>query len=310
MGTSPNGSRARSWADNRLDEVFATIAPVFGVAAAGFFWARRGRPFDRASTTALNMDLAAPCLVFSRLVSLSIDPAAMVTMALAACAALVIFALLGALLLAATGLPRNTYLSPLIFANTGNMGLPVCLFAFGDAGLPLAIAYFAVTAVANFTAGPPIWSGHFRLGELLRTPLVWAVILAVAALTFEARIPGWLLRTVHLLGDISIPLMLLSLGVSMAELRVARFGRALAFALLRLLLGLVVGASLGRAFGFEGAAYGVFVLQSVMPSAVFNHLFAERYGRSPGEVAGIVVVSTAVSFAALPLVLVWLGAPG
>ncbi|MDJ0788138.1 MAG: AEC family transporter [Myxococcota bacterium] len=293
-----------------MGAVFATIAPVFGVAAAGFLWARRGRPFHREAASALNSDLAAPCLVFSRLVTLSIDPAAMGTMALAATLAMLAFAGLGALVLWRLHLPNHTYLAPLVFPNTGNMGLPVCLFAFGEAGLPLAIAYFAVNAVGNFTAGPPIWTGRFHIGELLRTPLVWAVLLAVLVLATPLTVPTWLLRTIHLIGDLSIPLMLLSLGVSMAELRVVSFGRAIGFALLRLGLGVGVGVGLAIAFGFEGAAFGVFVLQSVMPSAVFNHLFAQRYGRSPGEVASIVVLSTAVSFAALPLVLAWLGVSG
>jgi predicted permease len=289
-----------------VGEVFSVIAPVFLCAAAGLLWARSGRPFDRETATALNMEVGAPCLVFSRLATLEVDPATLARMAGGALLSLLAFAALGALVLRAAGLPRHTFLPPLVFANTGNMGLPVCLFAFGEEGLSFGLAYFAVCAAANFTWGPVLWSARFRPGELARTPVVWAVALAVLVTVLDVAVPRWILDTTHLLGDLAIPLMLLTLGVSLVQLQIGNLPRALWLSSLRVGGGFAVGVALAVALGLEGAARGAFVIQCAMPAAVFNQLFAQRYARSPDQVASVVVTSTALAFAGLPLALAWL----
>jgi hypothetical protein len=283
--------------------VLATLAPVALCAAAGFAWARARRPFDRDAITLLNMEIGAPCLVFSRLAALEVDPAAVAELAGAALLAFLAFGLLGALALRGAGLPLHTFLAPLVFPNNGNLGLPLCWLAFGDAGLALATAFFAVAALTNFSVGPVLWSGRLRPGELARTPVVWAALAAAGVVATGLRVPDWLLHTTRILGDLAVPLMLLTLGVSLAELRVTSVRRAVGVAGLRLALGLGVGLGLATALGLAGTARGVFLLQCAMPAAVFNHLFALRYQRSPDEVASVVVASTLLGFAALPFLL-------
>lgn len=96
------------------------------------------------------------------------------------------------------------------------------------------------------------------------------------------------------------------LGVSLARLKVGRVRRTGFLAALRLALGLGVGLALAHALGLTDPARGVLVVQSTMPAAVFNYLFAERYQTEPEEVAGVIVLSTLMSFATLPLLLWWL----
>ena len=100
-----------------------------------------------------------------------------------------------------------------------------------------------------------------------------------------------------------VPLMLLSLGHSLASLRVGSLGKAMVFSLARLVGGFAIGWIVASAMGLEGALRGVVVIQSAMPSAVFNYMFAERYNNRPAEVAGVVVVSTLLSVLLLPLFL-------
>lgn len=288
-----------------MREIASVLLPVFLCAATGFFWRRAGRPFDRELMTRLITDVGAPALVFSRLVSLDLDSAALGRMAAAAALALAAFAALSVPILRMARLPLHTYLPPLVFVNAGNMGLPVCLFAFGDEGLGLALVWFAVASAAQFSLGPPLWSGRWAVASWLRTPVVVATLLAVGARLAALAIPDALLRSAALLGDLAVPLMLLTLGVSLAELRIPRLGRPTALAALRLVLGIAVGAAGAALFGFEGTERGVFLLQCAMPVAVFNHLFAERYARSPDEIAGTVVLSTLLGFASLPWLLRW-----
>ena len=286
-----------------MGDLFAIIAPVFLCPALGWAWVRAGRSYDRELITVLIADIGAPCLVFSRLVALEVEAQAMAEMAIAAGISVAIFAVAGIAILRMARLPLHTFLCPLIFGNQGNMGLPVCLFAFGAEGLALGIAYFSVTATLQFTVGISIWSGRLSLGELARTPLIYAVVLAVAVLASGSAVPAWIWNTTEILGGFAIPLMLVTLGVSLAELRVARIGRSVALSLCRLGIGFAVGVALAALLDLEGVARGVLILQCAMPAAVFNYLFAQRYARAPEEVASIVVISTLLAFAGLPFLL-------
>jgi malate permease and related proteins len=200
-------------------------------------------------------------------------------------------------------LPLHSYLPALMFPNAGNMGLPLCLYAFGQEGLTLAIVYFAVFSVAQFTIGASIAAGSASPGRILKLPLPYAVLLSLPFMATGTHLPDAVTNVLEVFAGITIPLMLLALGVSLAQLKVASLGRALVLALIRLGGGLAVGVLLAWALGFHGAERGVVIIQSAMPVAVFNYLFAQLYRRAPDEVAGAIVTSTAISFVTLPLLL-------
>ncbi len=288
-----------------LAELLSIVAPIYLAIGLGYGWARLGRRWDTEFVTELIMTIGAPCLVFSSLVGLEVEPAAMLEMAGAALAALAIFGVLGAILLRCFRLPVRTFLAPIVFPNAGNMGLPVCLFAFGPEGLALAVCFYAVAAFSQFTAGLWLFSGRISLRQLLQTPLAWAALIAASIVAADVPVPQLVLRASELLGGLTIPLMQLSLGVSLATLGSRVVPRTLALALLRLGLGLAVGAGLAQAFGLEGAARGVLILDCSMPVAVLNYLLAERFRRSPADVASLVVMSTLLSLVTLPLILAW-----
>jgi predicted permease len=287
-------------------EIFAIVAPVYICAGVGFLWVRLGRAFDTTLLTDLIMGVGAPCLVFSSLVSYEIESSQVWQMFLATLVATGLMAGAAAVLLRVAGLPRHTFLAPMTFGNTGNMGIPLCFFAFGEAGLALGVCFFAVTTVLHFTLGQAIWSDRVASGALLRTPLVWAALAAVIVILADLEVPIWLSRTTSLLGSFTIPIMQLTLGVSLAQLRVTRLLPSLGLALLRLSIGLGVGLAVASLFGFSGVAAGVVILDCAMPVAVFNYMFAVRYERSPVDVAGLIVVSTLLSLMVIPLLVSWL----
>ena len=287
-------------------EIFAIVAPVYLCAAVGFLWARLGRAFDTVLVTDLIMGVGAPCLVFSSLVSYEIQFAEAVEMIAATTVAIACMAGVSAIVLGVARIPLNTFLAPLTFGNTGNMGIPLCYFAFGEAGLSLAICVFAVTSVLHFTGGQVIWSGRSGWGDVVKTPLVWAAVLALIMMATGWGGAPWLTRTTSLLGSFTVPLMQLTLGVSLARLGVVRPGRSLALALVKLFVGICVGLGVAWLFDLEGVAAGVLVLSCAMPAAVFNYMFAVRYERSPGDVASLVVVSTLLAALAVPVLMVLL----
>lgn len=289
-----------------IAELAAIVAPTLIVAAAGFVWARSGRPFQSGFVTALVTLVGTPFLVFSALTKHELDLAVIAQMASATVLAFCGFAAVGILVLRLAKLSLHSYLPALIFPNTGNMGLPLCLFAFGEQGLALAIVFFTISATLQFTIGIGIAAGSADPNRLLRMPLTYAVLAALLVLIFDIPVPGWLANTSDLLGGITIPLMLVALGVSLAQLKVSNLGRGLSLSLVRLAPGTAIGFAVGWLLGLDEQATGVLVIQCGMPVAVFNYLFAELYQRQPAEVAGMIIVSTLISFATLPFLLAFL----
>lgn len=281
-------------------DLFAIIAPVFISAAIGYGWARREMPFDNEFTTSLTSNIAFPCLIVATLAKLEVGPEAFSQMAVAGLIAVAATIAVAASGLKLAGYPQPVYLPSLVFGNTGNIGLPLCLFAFGEEGLALAIVFFTVFLLVQFTFGIWVSAGHGSVDVLLRTPLVWAALLGVGLQLLDISLPQWIDNTIGLIGDLAIPLMLLTLGVSLAKLRVSSLGRSLAMSIGRLGIGLGVGVAVAAILGMEGTARGVLILESTMPVAVLNYLFAARYDRSPEEVAGLVLVSTVIFFLTLP----------
>lgn len=281
-------------------DLFAIIAPVFVCAAIGYGWARRGMPFDNEFTTNLTTNIAFPCLIVATLARLEIGAEAFSQMAFAGLLTVAATIAAAATLLKLAGYSQPVYLPSLVFGNTGNIGLPLCLFAFGEEGLGLAIVVFIVFLFAQFTFGIWVSAGHSSIRFFLRTPLVWAALAGISLQFLGIHLPRWIDNTIGLVGDMAIPLMLLTLGVSLAKLKVTSLWRSIALSAGRLVIGLAVGLAVAEFLDMEGVARGILILESTMPVAVLNYLFAARYGRSPEEVAGLVLVSTTISFMTLP----------
>ena len=203
----------------------------------------------------------------------------------------------------AMGVSPRAYAPPLIWSNGGNMGLPLCLFAFGEVGLGLSIAFFAVSSITNYTFGQAIAAGGITFREVIRMPMTWAIVGAVAMIATETRLPTVAQRAVSLLGGLTVPLMLLSLGYALSSLRITSYGRSVAFSAARLIGGFAIGWLVALILQLDPVARGVVVIQSGMPSAVLNYLWAVRYNNDPQEAASIVVISTIMSIPALPLFL-------
>jgi predicted permease len=286
-----------------LLHILTIIAPVAACAAVGFIWKRTGRPYDAPFVTRLVMNVGAPFLIVSSFQRVQPDIVAVGRVALAASAVTLATAAAALVALRLMRADVRTYLPSISFQNTGNMGLPLCLFAFGEVGMTMAIVVFMWVSLANFTAGVAIASGERNLLRVARTPLVWATILSVGLSVAGVTLPAWIRNTADILGGLTIPMMLITLGVSLAGLEVRTVARSVLIASMRFGFGFAAGWMAAEVFGLDGIARGVVILQSSMPPAVFNYLIAARYERNEAEVAGVVVVGTVMSAAVVPAVL-------
>ena len=288
-----------------IPQILAVVAPVALIVAAGAVWARLGYAYDTDLVTNLVFYLGAPALVFTTLSAFEVD-AGTGRFALASVVALASFGLIGAAALYVLRLPVRQLAVPVMFPNLGNMGLPLCLFAFGQAGLALGVVFFAIGTTLHYTVG--VWMLSDRLGvvEMLRTPLLYATAAGLAVQALGITPWTWITNSTELLGNFTIPLLLLTLGVALARIRVRNIARGSAVAALRLTIGLGVGVGLSAVLGLQGTERGVLILNSMMPTAVFSYLLALKYKAFAEDVAGAVTLSTVGAFLMLPVVLVFL----
>lgn len=288
-----------------LFKIFSVVAPVFVCAGIGFIWGRTGRPFDTRMVGALALNLGMPCLAFSALTRLDVSPTAFAEMVGAYGLVLACFLAIGLITIFIMKVPAHTYLPVFTSSNTGNMGLPLCLFAFGPEGLALGICIFVMSSIFSFTVGWSIYAGRLAADVLYNNPLIYAVAAALVFMVTDTPPPVWLANTTELIGGLAIPLMLVSLGVAIANMRAQGAGRILIICTIKLIGGFTVGYAVATFLGLEGAARGALMIEAAMPVAVHNYMFAQRFNRNAADTASMILISTTISLATLPF-LMWL----
>ncbi len=286
--------------------VLEIVTPVFLLGAIGFIWVKMGFEYRVEFVTRLAMTLAVPCLIFTSLMRTQIDPAALATLSLAATAAYGAVTLTSYLMLQIGGLDNRTYLAPVIFGNTGNLGLPLALFAFGEAGLGYAVVVFAIMAVLSFTFGVWLVSGGGSPMKALKEPIVAATLLGALFMWMGWETPKPLTNTLELIGQMAIPIMLLTLGVAVARLKPGRMGRAVWLSLAKVVICIGAAWGIGLWLALPPIPFAVLVLQVSTPVAVTSYMLAEKYGADSDAVAGLVVVSTVLAVITIPLTLAFL----
>ncbi len=283
--------------------VLAAVFPVLAVILVGFIWVRSGQQLENAMLTPLVVDIGTPCLILATFLKIRIAPASFAAISLATVAALAVFAAVGYLLLRLLGLRVRTFLPSLTFPNNGNLGLPLAAYAFGSEGLGYAIVFYAICMIGQFTVGQAIAAGSTNWRGVFRLPLLYATVLGVLVSVSHAAPPAWLVNTIALVGGMTIPLMLLMLGASLARLRIQAAGNALLLSAIRIVTGAAIGYAITLMLELHGAAQSVLIMQCAMPVAVYNYLFAQKWNNQPEEVAGLVVVSTLASIVSVPALL-------
>jgi len=197
-----------------------------------------------------------------------------------------------------------------LFSNTGNYGLPLISFAFGQEALAYASVYYVTNAILINTVGVLIASlGHLNLKEsllgLLKVPATYAVLVAMLMMRVGWQLPTPLARTVSLAANGAIPAMLVLLGLELQRAEWTKNIRALSIStVLRLLVGPLVGLGLGSLFGLNNSARQAGVTEAAMPSAVLTTVLASEYNLDSSLVTAIVFVTTLLSpFTLTPLLL-------
>ena len=276
--------------------------PIFAIVAVGFWYGRKHKP-EMAAANRINMDIFIPAVVFAAMAGKSFDVQAYLPLALGAFLLLATCGLLAWPLARLIGVQPKTLAPPMTFNNSGNIGLPLAMLAWGEAAMPAAVIMFVVENIFHFTVGARLLDPKAKVLTLWRMPVVFASFagLAVALL----QIPLWqpALTGIKMLGDISIPLMLFSLGVRMTEVSFTEWKLALGSAVVRPLVGMALAWGLVQVLDLGTREAAMLIVFGALPPAVLNFMFAERYNQEPQRVASIVLIGNLAALVFLPLAL-------
>jgi predicted permease len=282
------------------------VAPIALCVFIGYALAALKLPFDRKMIGSLVQNVGYPALVISHLSAGHITLSSFLEMAGAALASLNVFVVVSAVFLMLIRLPLRAFIAPMSLNNVGNIGLPVAALAIGDVGLSYSFAFVVVVLIGIFTYGTWVPRGEISLKGVLTSPVIYAIAVALLLLGLNLHLPKPLASAFEILGGLAIPLMLLTLGHTLATLTIGSIRRGAILAGLHLLMAVATGFGLAALFGFSGTERDVFILMCLMPVSVATYLFVELYTPEYAQdAASLILVSTLLTVLVLPALMTY-----
>ena len=285
-------------------KIFEVIFPVFFVIGIGYYLGKKNPKFDTNFITNFAGNIGTPAMIFYTVTTTGITLDIFISYFIYAIIMIGGFAIVGLILLFFLKKDLSMELPPLILPNTGNMGVPICLFAYGTQGLGVASAVASVIILFHFTLGVFLAKKKFSFDILIKSPPVYAIIISVIFLYFKINTPIFLENTTFLLTYATIFLVLMSLGIALSRLKVVSWTHASILGAVRVIIGPLIGFVLIKFLNLSGFAAGVLLIQSCMPSAVLTYLVGSMYSERKvvDSVASVIVTSTVMSFITIPIV--------
>jgi len=280
------------------------LFPVFFVIGVGYFIGKRDPKFNTDFITNFAGNVGTPAMIFYTITTTGVTLSVFIEYFIYALVIISGFSIVGILALFILKKDFISELPPLILPNTGNMGIPICLFAYGSAGLGIASAIASVIILLHFTLGVLLAKKSFSLNILVKNMPIYGIILSVIFLYFEWEVPGYIENTTFLLTYATIFLVLMSLGIALSRLTVVSWTHASILGALRVIIGPIIGYFLIKYLNLDGFKAGVLLIQSAMPSAVLTYLVGSMYSKKKvvDSVASVIVASTIMSFITVPIV--------
>ena len=284
-------------------KIFEVIFPVFFVIGIGYYLGKKNPKFDTNFITNFAGNIGTPAMIFYTVTTTGITLSIFIHYFAYAILMIGGFAIVGLTILFLLKKGLSMELPPLILPNTGNMGVPICLFAYGTEGLGVASAVASVIILFHFTLGVFLAKKKFSFDILIKSPPVYAIIVSVFFLFFDIKTPLFLENTTFLLTYATIFLVLMSLGIALTRFKFS-FRDSIIFSFLRVIIGPIIGFAVIYYFYLSGFPAGVLLIQSAMPSAILNYLVGSMYSpkKIVDSIASTIVTSTLMSFITIPIV--------
>lgn len=282
-----------------VGQIFNIVFPIFAIVLVGYLYARRHLP-DMAAANKVNIDIFVPALIFDVLSGKDFNLGDYQLLALGGGLIVLGSGLLAWPIARLLGYRIRTFVPPMMFNNSGNMGLPLALFAFGEAALPAAVMLFIISNTLHFSLGMKMLDSRASLIGLLKIPMLIATIAGLVVAITPIQIPSLLAIPIEMMGQVSIPLMLFSLGVRLIHVEWRAWRIGLAGAIVCPLTGILIALALGTIFQLDDMQYAILLLFGALPPGVLNFMLAERFDQQPELVASIVMIGNLASILVIP----------
>ena len=285
-------------------KLFEVLFPVFFMVGIGYFIGKKNPKLDTSFITNFAANIGSPAMVFYAITTTGVTFSMFIEYFWYSLIAIFAFALVGVLFLFFLKKDVIRELPPFVLPNVGNMGLPICLFAYGNLGLGIAATISSLVIFFHFTVNVFLASKKFNFKLLLQSPPVYSIIISIIFIYFEIETPLFLVNTTMITAYTAIFLILMSLGIALTRLKVFSFKSAFISSICRVFIGPLIGLAIIKIFNLSGFAAGVFLIQCAMPSAVLTYLIASMYSpkKIVDSIASMIVVSTIMSFITLPII--------
>jgi len=285
-------------------KLIEVLFPVFFIVGIGYFLGKKSPNLDTSFITNYSANFGTPALVIFALTSSGVTYDIFAEYFIYSLIAIICFAVTGIIFLILMKKDYIRELPPFILPNTGNMGIPICLFAYGSLGMGVAAAISSLVVLLHFTLNVFLANKKFDINIIVKSPSFYAILVAVTFLYFDFETPTFVLNTVMLLAYAMIVLILMSLGVALTQLKVFSFKSSVISSIGRVIIGPIIGFGLIKIFNLTGFAAGVLLIQSSMPSAILTYLIASMYSpkKIVDSISSMIVVSTLMSLITVPII--------
>ncbi len=274
--------------------------PIFVIVLIGFLYSRKVKP-DLAGANKLIVDVALPILIFTSLSTKSFDAVAAMSFTGAALLFILLSGLLAWPLARLSGASWRAFLPCTMFTNVGPVGIPLIVLAFGADGLAPAVVLLVISNLLHFTLGSAVMSGRVDWRMVYANPLVWATLLGVTFSQLQWTLPTWFATPLGMIGNVLVPMMLLSLGARLSTSQISDAKVGLQATVLNMAVRLTTVFLILQLIPLQGVERGTLILFACLPPAVFNFMLADKFQVEPHKVASMVVVGHLASLLFLPL---------
>lgn len=257
------------------NELLDILLPIYGCVGLGLVLCRMGFPWDARSISPLVLQVSLPLLIIHQFTRPDVTSGSVIQVIIAAAVVTGLFILVFGALIYVTKLPVRTYLAAACLPNMG-IGLALGFLRFGDQGFAMCLAYASFILFAQFTLGRWVPSGRVDVKAIFRQSFLYALPVGMTLMFLNIHLPTYVERSLHLLGQMTIPLLLLALGFALGRVRFTGFGKGMLLATCHLAICVGIGVGVAWALSLQGEERTIVILMSILPSSTINILMAQN----------------------------------
>ena len=286
-----------------IELLFNKLMPIVILIIIGYYWKKKELPFDKDMISSLIMNLGTPALLIASINNKDLTSENIITILIYGTIIIVICTILTIAYLKFENKPIRPFLQSFIFPNTGGLGIPIVYVLLGQTAFVYAITFSVLINIYHFTIGLWLSNSSLNLKKALQTPVLYALVLALAFKGTNTQVPFIIEDVCKMLGGIVIPLLLIAFGSSLVGIKIGQNIKAVRMGVVRVVLGFLVVYTIFYFGNFEPVLIYTLLIQYSMPIATTSYLFALRFNGPSDEIAVMTASSTIAILFLLPVII-------